>query len=74
MNAVFLCSEGQNEVDCIHVEAILIHFDDGKTVALTEDSLRSAGLEHVDASGKLEGWLRKRADEFAAGTEERPEA
>ncbi len=66
MNAVFLCSDGQNEVDCIHVDAILVHFDDGKTVALTEESLRSAGLERVDARSKMEGWLRKRADEFVA--------
>jgi hypothetical protein len=65
MNAVLLCSSGQNEVDCINVGAILIRFSDGKTLVLTEDSLRKAGLERVDASNALEGWLRTRAEEFS---------
>lgn len=74
MNAILLCSEGQNEIDCIHVDAILIRFQDGGTVTLTEDSLRDAGIEQVDARSKMEGWLRRRADEFVAGTDERPKA
>lgn len=69
MNAVFLCGVGENEVDCINVAAILLRFDDGRTVALTEESLRRAGLEHLDASGELTGWLRTRAHEFSAGIE-----
>jgi hypothetical protein len=67
MNAVLLCSTGQNEVDCINVGAILIRFSDGKTIALTEDSLRRVDLEYLDASSELEGWLRTRANEFSAG-------
>jgi hypothetical protein len=67
MNAVLLCGSGQKEVDCIHIDAILIGFGDGKTLVLTEDSLRKADLENLDASGELEGWLRTRAEEFHGG-------
>jgi hypothetical protein len=65
MNVVVMCSSGQNEVDCIHVDAILVRFGDGTTLVLTEDSLRKAGLERLDASDELQGWLRRRAEEFA---------
>jgi hypothetical protein len=66
MNTALLCAMRRNEVDCVNVAAILIRFDDGKTVVLTEESLRKAGLQQVDAHSRLEGWLRTRADEFAA--------
>jgi hypothetical protein len=68
MNTALLCAMGQNELDCVNVAAILIRFDDGKTVVLTEESLRKAGLEQLDAHRQLEGWLRTRADDFAAAT------
>lgn len=66
MNTALLCAMGQNEVDCVNVAAILIRFGDGKTVVLTEETLRAVGLEQLDAHDRLEGWLRTRADEFAA--------
>ena len=68
MKTVLLCGKGQEEVDCINVAAILIRFDDGKTVILTEGRLRQADLEDLDGRRQLEGWQRKRADEFLAGT------
>jgi hypothetical protein len=58
---------GQNEVDCINGAVILSRCGDGKTVVLTEDSLCEAGLEHLDASRELVGWLPSRADEFSVG-------
>jgi hypothetical protein len=67
MNVVLLCSSEEQEMDCIQVGAILVRFDDGKSLALTEDSLRRVGLDRLDASEHLDGWLRTRADEFRGG-------
>ena len=68
MNAVLLCSSGENEMDCINVGAILVRLSGGETLVLTEDSLRRAGLQNLDARKELTGWLRTRADEFSAPT------
>lgn len=64
MNVVLLCSSEEKEVDCIQVGAILVRFDDGQSLTLTEDSLRRVGLDRLDASEHLNGWLRARSDEF----------
>ena len=59
MNAVLICGSGKSEVDCINVAAILICLEDGKTVVLTENSLRRVGVERLDAANELAGSLLK---------------
>ena len=64
MKVVLLCSEGQEEMDCINVGAMLVKLSDGTTVVLNEDSFHKMDLARLDAREALNGWLRQRAQEF----------
>lgn len=67
MKAILLCGTSQEEMDCVNVDAILVKFSDGRTVALTEKSLMQVDLERLDATAALPEWMRKKVDELRAG-------
>lgn len=69
MKAILLCGKDKQEVDCVQVDAILVKLSDGQTVALTESSLRQAGLATVDATIALPDWMRTRTEEFRGSGE-----
>ncbi len=66
MAVVVLCGTGDKEMDCVNVWALLLRLSDGSVVALTEESLRQAGLDKLDATSQLEGWMRERAEQLKA--------
>ena len=66
MNVVLLCETGAKEMDCINVGALLLRLSDGTVVALTEESLRRVGLDKLDATSQMEGWMRERAEQLKA--------
>jgi hypothetical protein len=68
MKTILLCGQDKQEVDCIQVDAILVKLSDGQTLALTENSLRRAGLENLDATDALPDWMHQRVAEFRAAT------
>ncbi|HMN29244.1 MAG TPA: hypothetical protein PKE45_13930 [Caldilineaceae bacterium] len=67
MNAILLCGTSPQEMDCINVDAILVKFSDGHTLALTEKSLRQVDLALLDATEALPEWMRKKVEELRAG-------